>query len=69
MSLNFSEIEELLKAFLGIKFGKASINTTEFEFSSKLPSGQMIRKTSITEIVRDGQVIKRYFSKGINNGF
>jgi hypothetical protein len=61
---NISDIEEALAQALGIKFGKITLKELEFTTSHKFPEGQMIRKTRITEIIRDGQVIKSYIKKG-----
>ena len=64
---NISSIEESLRQILGIEFGKLSFTQTEFEVTTKMPHGQMVRKTTITEIVRDGIITKKYVQKGIAN--
>ena len=63
--LVISNIEEALRKILGIEFGKLSFSQTEFKATTKMPHGQMLRKTVITEIVRDGKIIKKYEQKGV----
>lgn len=62
-----SDIEEKLRTILGIEFGQFSFTKTEFEVATKMPHGQMIRKTTITEIVRSGVITKKYEKKGIES--
>ena len=62
-----STIEEALRAALGIKFGKLIFREFALTTSIKHPRGHMVRKTTITEIVRDGHVIKSHTKKGLIN--
>ena len=64
---DISAIEEALSAHLGIKFGKLTQREFALTTTHKYPQGQIIRKTTITEIVRDGQVVKSYIKKGLVN--
>ena len=64
---DISLIEEALRSHLGIKFGKLTLKEFAVTTTHKCPQGQIIRKTTITEIVRDGQVIKSYVKKGLVN--
>ena len=64
---DISLIEEALRSHFGIKYGKLTLKEFELTTSYKYPQGQIIRKTTITEIVRDGQVIKSYVKKGLAN--
>ena len=63
---SISKLEEALRQILGIEFGKLSFTQTEFEVSTKMPHGQILRKTTITEIVRDGIITKHFEKKGVN---
>jgi hypothetical protein len=69
MQPEFSLIEEALRNHLGAKFGKLTLKELNVSRTFKYPQGQMIRKTTITEIVRDGVLIKRYVKKGSINVF
>ncbi len=62
-----SLIEEALRGHLGIKFGKLTLKEFNVTTTYKYPQGQMIRKTTITEIVRDGVVVKSFMKKGLVN--
>jgi hypothetical protein len=62
---DISLLEEALRASLGIKFGKVTLKEFALTTSHKFPTGEIIRKTTITEIVRDGQIIKSYVKKGL----
>ena len=62
-----SLIEEALRGHLGIKFGKLTLKVFNVTTTYKYPQGQMIRKTTITEIVRDGVVVKSFMKKGLVN--
>jgi hypothetical protein len=64
---DISLIEEALRGHLGIKYGKLTLKEFAVTTTHKYPQGQIIRKTTITEIVRDGQVIKSYVKKGLVN--
>ena len=64
---DISAIEEALRAHLGIKYGKLTQREFALTTTHKYPQGQIIRKTTITEIVRDGQVVKSYIKKGLVN--
>jgi hypothetical protein len=66
---NSSAIEEALRAHLGAKFEKLTLKEFNVSRTYKYPQGQMIRKTTITEIVRDGVLIKSYVKKGSINVF
>ena len=59
-----SLIEEALRGHLGIKFGKLTLKEFNVTSTYKYPQGHMVRKTTITEIVRDGIVSKSYVKKG-----
>lgn len=65
MLLETSLIEEVLRANLGIKFGKLILREFELTTSVKHPQGRMVRKTTITEIIRNGQVITSHIKKGL----
>jgi hypothetical protein len=60
-----SPLEEALASVLGIKFGKLTFKQSELTTSHKFPQGEIIRKTRITEIIRDGEVIKRHIAKAV----
>jgi len=62
---NISLIEEALRGHLGIKYGKLTLKEFALTTTYKYPQGQIIRKTTITEIVRDEQVVKSYVKKGL----
>lgn len=62
-----SAIEEALRAHLGIKYGKLTQKEFALTTTNKYPQGQIIRMTTINEIVRDGQVVKSYIKKGLVN--
>ena len=64
---DISLIEEALRGHLGIKYGKLTLKEFAITTTHKYPQGQIIRKTTITEIVRDGHVIKSYVKKGLAN--
>ena len=64
---DISAIEEALRAHLGIKYGKLTLKEFALTTTHKYPQGQIIRKTTITEIIRDGQVVKSYIKKGLVN--
>ena len=61
-----SALEEALRNLLGIEFGKLSLTKTEFDISTKMPHGQMVRKTVITEIIRTGVITKNFQPKGVD---
>lgn len=63
---DISPLEELLRNKLGIQFGKFSFNTTEFLVTTQMPHGQIVRKTTITEIVRDGVIVKKFEKKELD---
>lgn len=67
MLTEISLIEEALREALGIRFGKLIVRECNVTTSVKNPLGLMVRKTTITEIVRDGHVIKRHTKKGLLN--
>lgn len=69
MQPEISLIEEALLNHLGVKFGKLSLKEFNVNSTYKYPQGQIIRKTTITEIVRDGVLIKRCVKKGSMNVF
>jgi uncharacterized protein YdeI (YjbR/CyaY-like superfamily) len=62
-----SAIEEALRVHLVIKYGKLTQKEFALTTTHKYPQGQIIRMTTITEIVRDGQVVKSYIKKGLVN--
>ncbi len=62
-----SLIEEAIRSHLGIKFGRLTLKEFDVTTTYKYPQGQMIRKTTITEIVRDGVVVKSFMKKGLVN--
>ena len=64
MQPEISLIEEALRNHLGAKFGKLTLKELNVSSTYKYPQGQLIRKTTITEIARDGVLIKRYVKKG-----
>jgi hypothetical protein len=59
-----SIFEEALRNHLGAKFGKLTLKELNVSSTYKYPQGQLIRKTTVTEIARDGVLIKRYVKKG-----
>jgi hypothetical protein len=67
MQPEISLIEEALRNHLGAKFGILTLKEFNVNSTYKYPQGQIIRKTTITEIVRDGILIKRYVKKGSIN--
>jgi hypothetical protein len=69
MQPEISLIEEALRNHLGAKFGKLTLKELNVSSTYKYPQGQMIRKTTITEILQDGVLIKRYVKKGSINVF
>jgi hypothetical protein len=69
MQPEISLIEEALRNHLGAKFEKLTLKEFNVSRTFKYPQGQMIRKTTITEIVRDGVLIKSYVKKGSINVF
>jgi hypothetical protein len=69
MQPEISLIEEALRNHLGAKFGKLTLKAFNVSRTYKYPQGQMIRKTTITEILQDGVLIKRYVKKGSINVF
>jgi hypothetical protein len=69
MQPEFSIFEEALRYNLGFKFGKLTLKEFNMSRTCKYPQGRMIRKTTITEIARDGVLIKRYVKKGSINVF
>ena len=69
MQPEISLIEEALRNHLGAKFGKLTLKEFNVSSTYKYPQGQIIRKTTITEIARDGVLIKRYVKKGSINVF
>lgn len=69
MQPEFSIFEEALRNYFGAKFGKLTLKEFNVNSTYKYPQGQIIRKTTITEIVRDGVLIKRYVKKGSINVF
>ena len=64
MQPEISIFEEALRNHLGSKFGKLTFKEFNVSSTYKYPQGQLIRKTTITEIARDGVLIKRYVKKG-----
>jgi hypothetical protein len=58
-----SLLEEALRGHLGLKFGKLILKEFMLTSTYKYPQGHMIRKTTITEVVRDGIVTKIYKKK------
>jgi hypothetical protein len=69
MQPEISIFEEALRGNLGGKFGKLTLREFNVCSKYKYPERQMIRKTTTTEIVRDGVLIKRYEKKGSINVF
>lgn len=69
MQPEFSIFEEALRNNLGFKFGKLTLKEFNMSRTYKYPQGRIIRKTTITEIARDGVLIKRYVKKGSINVF
>jgi hypothetical protein len=69
MQPEISLIEEALRTHLGVKFEKSTLREFNVSRTYKYPQGQMIRKTTITEILQDGVLIKRYVKKGSINVF
>jgi len=69
MQPEISIFEEALSNHLRVKFGKLTLKEFNVSRTYKYPQGQMIRKTTITEIARDGVLIKRYVKKGSINVF
>jgi hypothetical protein len=69
MQPEISLIEEALRNHLGAKFEKLTLKEFNVSSTYKYPQGQMIRKTTITEILQDGVLIKRYVKKGSINVF
>ena len=67
MQPEFSIFEEALRNNLGFKFGKLTLKEFNMSRTYKYPQGRMISKTTITEIARDGVLIKRYVKKGSIN--
>ncbi len=64
MQPEISIFEEALRNHLGAKFGKLTLKELNVSSTYKYPQGQLIRKTTVTEIARDGVLIKRYVKKG-----
>ena len=64
---NYSTYEELLRYQSGIEFGKSTHSQFQLISTTKMPHGNLIRKTTITEIVRNGVVIKESITKDLTH--
>jgi hypothetical protein len=62
---DISLLEEALQGALGLKFGKLSLKEFSMTTTHKFPQGEIIRKTTISHVVRDGVVLKHYIKKEV----
>jgi hypothetical protein len=64
---DISLVEEALQSALGLKFGKLSLKEFSMTTTHKFPYGDIIRKTTISQVVRDGVVLKHYIKKEVSS--
>ena len=64
---DISLVEEALQGALGLKFGKLSLKEFSMTTTHKFPQGEIIRKTTISHVVRDGVVLKHYMKKEVSS--
>ena len=63
---DISLVEEALQSALGLKFGKLSLKEFSMTTTHKFPYGEIIRKTTISHVVRDGVVLKHHIKKEVS---
>ena len=64
---DISLVEEALQSALGLKFAKLSLKEFSMTTTYKFPQGDIIRKTTISHVVRDGVVLKHFIKKEVSS--